>query len=85
MISLRDLCTGLAPVHFFLRVGSVAAAVLSCVLIAWLLTSINFEKEGISLAIWLGIGFLIYLTNSNINNVSFKFLKEWILVFRHAH
>jgi amino acid transporter len=38
----------------------VAAAVLSCVLIAWLLTSIDFEKEGTALAIWLGIGFMIF-------------------------
>lgn len=40
----------------------VAASVLSCVLIVWLLTSIDFAKEGISLAIWLGIGFIVFAT-----------------------
>jgi amino acid transporter len=38
----------------------IAAAVLSCALILWLLTSIDFAKEGISLAVWLGVGFIIF-------------------------
>ena len=38
----------------------VAAAVLSLLLITWLLTSIDFAKEGLSLAVWLSIGFVIF-------------------------
>ena len=39
----------------------MAAAVLSMVLIAWLLTSVDFAKEGISLAVWLFIGLVIFV------------------------
>ena len=39
----------------------MAAAVLSMVLIAWLLTSVDFAKEGISLAVWLGIGLVVFV------------------------
>lgn len=39
----------------------ISAAVLSFVLIGWLLTSVDFAKEGISLAIWLGIGLIIFV------------------------
>ena len=38
----------------------IAAAVLSLGLIFWLLTSVDFAKEGVSLAIWLGIGLVIF-------------------------
>jgi APA family basic amino acid/polyamine antiporter len=45
--------------HFRVPVG-IGAAVLSLGLILWLLASVNFAKEGVSLAIWLGIGLLIF-------------------------
>jgi len=46
----------------------IAASALSCVLILWLLTSIDFAKEGISLAIWLGIGFIVFAAMRLLGN-----------------
>ncbi len=51
------------PVAPFRAPLGIAAAVLSVALIIWLLTRVDFAKEGLSIAIAAAIGLAIYLAN----------------------
>lgn len=57
---LRRRSGDVAEARFKAPLG-ILAAVLSMVLIMWLLTSVDFAKEGISLAVWLCIGLVIFV------------------------
>ena len=41
----------------------IISAVLSLALIIWLLTNVDFLKEGITVGIMVGIGLVIYIAN----------------------
>jgi len=47
----------------FLAPFGVAAAVLSLVLIVWLMTNVDFTKEGLPIVIVTAVGLIIYYAN----------------------
>ncbi|PYT00384.1 MAG: APC family permease [Acidobacteria bacterium] len=55
--------TDLPPAQFSAPFG-VVAAVLSLILIVWLLTNVDFSKEGLPIVIFATIGFIVYAAYS---------------------
>ncbi len=51
---------GTAPEAKFMAPAGIVAAVLSLALIAWLLTRVDFAREGVPILIAAGIGLLLY-------------------------
>jgi amino acid transporter len=49
-----------APKAEFIAPMGIAAAILSLLLIVWLLTNVDFKKEGLALLIVAGVGFVIF-------------------------
>jgi basic amino acid/polyamine antiporter, APA family len=49
-----------APKAEFIAPMGIAAAILSLILIVWLLTNVDFKKEGLALLIVAGVGFVIF-------------------------
>ncbi len=56
-----------APKAEFIAPFGVAASVLSLILIIWLLTKVDFAKEGLAILIVAAIGLVLYFINRLIN------------------
>ena len=59
-----------APEAKFIAPMGVAAAVLSLVLIAWLLTQVSFEREAVPIIVAAGVGLVIFGLNRFFGNRS---------------
>lgn len=55
--------SGDAPAAKFIAPFGIAAAVLSIALIVWLLTNVDFTKEGLPIVIVAAVGFVLYFAN----------------------
>jgi len=59
-----------APKAKFVAPFGIAAAILSLVLIIWLLTRVDYQKEGLVMLIMAAIGMIIYLAYRFLSNQS---------------
>jgi amino acid transporter len=55
--------SGDAPAAKFIAPFGITAAVLSIALIVWLLTNVDFTKEGLPIVIVAAVGVVLYFAN----------------------